>query len=76
MMNLGVDSAGAGLPRSDAGDHEKHGIVLIFDEVKTGLCVAAGGATEKFGVHAGHGDDGQGARRRTAVRRRSAAPKR
>ena len=24
--------------------------MLIFDEVKTGLCVAAGGATEKFGV--------------------------
>ncbi|GIW04989.1 MAG: hypothetical protein KatS3mg059_1609 [Thermomicrobiales bacterium] len=28
----------------------RHGIVLIFDEVKTGLCVAAGGAAEKFGV--------------------------
>ncbi|MCG2803385.1 MAG: aminotransferase class III-fold pyridoxal phosphate-dependent enzyme, partial [Cellulomonas sp.] len=28
----------------------KHGIVLIFDEVKTGLCIAAGGATERFGV--------------------------
>ncbi len=28
----------------------RHGIVLIFDEVKTGLCVAAGGATERFGV--------------------------
>src|SRR5947209_10181212 len=26
------------------------GVVLIFDEVKTGLTIAAGGATEKFGV--------------------------
>src|SRR5439155_8927141 len=26
------------------------GTVLVFDEVKTGLCVAAGGATERFGV--------------------------
>jgi glutamate-1-semialdehyde 2,1-aminomutase len=26
------------------------GVLLIFDEVKTGLCVAAGGATERFGV--------------------------
>ena len=28
----------------------RHGIVLIFDEVKTGLRIAAGGATERFGV--------------------------
>jgi glutamate-1-semialdehyde 2,1-aminomutase len=26
------------------------GVVLIFDEVKTGLAIAAGGAVEKFGV--------------------------
>src|SRR5437016_2191632 len=26
------------------------GIVLIFDEVKTGFTIAAGGATERFGV--------------------------
>jgi glutamate-1-semialdehyde 2,1-aminomutase len=25
-------------------------VLLIFDEVKTGLCIAAGGATERFGV--------------------------
>ncbi len=29
---------------------ERHDIVLIFDEVKTGLAIAAGGATERFGV--------------------------
>jgi glutamate-1-semialdehyde 2,1-aminomutase len=28
----------------------RRGIVLIFDEVKTGLCIAAGGATERWGV--------------------------
>ena len=28
----------------------RHGIVLIFDEVKTGLAIAAGGATERFCV--------------------------
>ena len=26
------------------------GVLLIFDEVKTGLCIAAGGGTERFGV--------------------------
>jgi len=28
----------------------KHDVVLIFDEVKTGICIAAGGAVERFGV--------------------------
>jgi glutamate-1-semialdehyde 2,1-aminomutase len=28
----------------------RHGVVLIFDEVKTGLAIAAGGAVERFGV--------------------------
>ena len=28
----------------------RHGVVLIFDEVKTGLTIAPGGATERFGV--------------------------
>ena len=28
----------------------RHGIILIFDEVKTGLTIAPGGATERFGV--------------------------
>jgi glutamate-1-semialdehyde 2,1-aminomutase len=29
---------------------QRHGIVLIFDEVKTGLTIAPGGATERWGV--------------------------
>jgi glutamate-1-semialdehyde 2,1-aminomutase len=29
-----------------------HGVKLIFDEVKTGCTIAAGGATERFGVRA------------------------
>jgi glutamate-1-semialdehyde 2,1-aminomutase len=29
---------------------DEHGIVLIFDEVKTGVVIAYGGATEHFGV--------------------------
>ena len=28
----------------------QHGVVLIFDEVKTGANIAAGGAIERFGV--------------------------
>jgi glutamate-1-semialdehyde 2,1-aminomutase len=28
----------------------RHGVVLIFDEVKTGCTIAAGGAVERFGV--------------------------
>jgi glutamate-1-semialdehyde 2,1-aminomutase len=28
----------------------REGVILIFDEVKTGLTIAAGGATERFGV--------------------------
>ena len=28
----------------------RHGVVLIFDEVKTGLCIGPGGATKRFGV--------------------------
>ena len=50
MMNLGVVLPEPGYLQAVRDLTRKHGIVLIFDEVKTGLCIAAGGATEKFGV--------------------------
>src|SRR4051812_15915034 len=50
MMNLGVVLPEEGYLEAVREITKKHGVVLIFDEVKTGLCVAAGGATERFGV--------------------------
>jgi glutamate-1-semialdehyde 2,1-aminomutase len=50
MMNLGVVLPEPGYLEGMRELTRKHGIVLIFDEVKTGLCIAAGGATERFGV--------------------------
>lgn len=50
MMNLGVVLPEPGYLQAVREITRRHGIVLIFDEVKTGLCVAPGGATEKFGV--------------------------
>ena len=49
-MNLGVVLPEPGYLEAVREITERHGIVLIFDEVKTGLCIAAGGATERFGV--------------------------
>jgi glutamate-1-semialdehyde 2,1-aminomutase len=50
MMNLGVVLPEAGYLEAVRELTREHGIVLIFDEVKTGLTIAAGGATERFGV--------------------------
>src|ERR687890_322083 len=50
MMNLGVVLPKAGYLEEVREITRRHGIVLIFDEVKTGLTIAAGGATEKWGV--------------------------
>jgi glutamate-1-semialdehyde 2,1-aminomutase len=50
MMNLGVVLPEPGYLEAVREITRRHGVVLIFDEVKTGLCVAPGGATEKFGV--------------------------
>jgi glutamate-1-semialdehyde 2,1-aminomutase len=50
MMNLGVVLPEPGYLEAVRDITARHGIVLIFDEVKTGLCIAAGGATERFGV--------------------------
>ena len=50
MMNLGVVLPEEGYLEEVREITHRHGIVLIFDEVKTGLAIAAGGATERFGV--------------------------
>ncbi len=50
MMNLGVVLPEPGYLEAVREITTRHGIVLIFDEVKTGICIAPGGATEKYGV--------------------------
>ena len=50
MMNLGVVLPEPGYLEAVRELTKRLGVLLIFDEVKTGLCVAAGGATERFGV--------------------------
>jgi glutamate-1-semialdehyde 2,1-aminomutase len=50
LMNLGVVLPEEGYLDDVRALTRERGIVLIFDEVKTGLCIAAGGATERFGV--------------------------
>jgi glutamate-1-semialdehyde 2,1-aminomutase len=50
MMNLGIVLPEPGYLEAVRDITRRHGIVLIFDEVKTGLCIAAGGAVERFGV--------------------------
>jgi glutamate-1-semialdehyde 2,1-aminomutase len=50
MMNLGVVLPEEGYLQEVRDLTARHDIVLIFDEVKTGLAIAAGGATERFGV--------------------------
>ena len=50
MMNLGIVLPQPGYLEAVRELTRRHGVVLIFDEVKTGLAMAAGGATERFGV--------------------------
>jgi glutamate-1-semialdehyde 2,1-aminomutase len=50
MMNLGIVLPEPGYLEAVREITQRHGIVLIFDEVKTGLCIAPGGATERWGV--------------------------
>jgi len=50
MMNLGVVLPQPGYLEAVREITRRHGIVLIFDEVKTGLTIAPGGATERWGV--------------------------
>jgi glutamate-1-semialdehyde 2,1-aminomutase len=50
MMNIGVVLPEPGYLEAVRQETKKRGVLLIFDEVKTGLTVAPGGATERFGV--------------------------
>jgi glutamate-1-semialdehyde 2,1-aminomutase len=50
MMNLGVILPEPGFLEGLRELTRERGIVWIVDEVKTGLTVAAGGATERFGI--------------------------
>jgi glutamate-1-semialdehyde 2,1-aminomutase len=50
MMNLGVVLPEPGYLEAVREITRQHDVVLIFDEVKTGLAIAAGGATERFGI--------------------------
>ena len=50
MMNLGIIPPEPGYLEAVRVLTKRKGIVLIFDEVKTGFTIAAGGATERFGV--------------------------
>ncbi|MEO8634645.1 MAG: aspartate aminotransferase family protein [Gemmatimonadales bacterium] len=50
MMNLGIVLPQPGYLQQVRELCTRHGVVLIFDEVKTGFTIARGGATERFGV--------------------------
>ncbi len=50
MMNITIVAPRPGYLERVRELTARHGVVLVFDEVKTGATVAAGGATERFGV--------------------------
>ena len=50
MMNIGIVLPQEGYLQKVRELCTKHGVVLIFDEVKSGVTIAPGGATEYFGV--------------------------
>jgi glutamate-1-semialdehyde 2,1-aminomutase len=50
MMNVGIVLPDQGYLGRVKEIAHRHGALLIFDEVKTGVTIAPGGATERFGV--------------------------
>ena len=50
MMNVGIVLPDEGYLLGVKELAHRNGALLIFDEVKTGVTIAAGGATERFGV--------------------------
>ena len=50
MMNIGIVVPEQGYLESVRELCTRHGVVLIFDEVKSGATIAPGGAIERFGV--------------------------
>jgi len=50
MMNIGIALPQPGYLERVRELCTAHGVVLIFDEVKSGATIAEGGATERFGV--------------------------
>src|SRR5450631_3692324 len=50
MMNIGFVLPDDGYLAGVVETAHRHGAVAIFDEVKTGVTIAPGGATERFGV--------------------------
>jgi glutamate-1-semialdehyde 2,1-aminomutase len=50
MMNIGIVLPEPGYLEAVRDLCSRHGVVLIFDEVKSGATIAPGGAVERFGV--------------------------
>jgi glutamate-1-semialdehyde 2,1-aminomutase len=50
MMNIGICEPEPGYLQGLKDLLHEHGALLIFDEVKSGATIAAGGATERYGV--------------------------
>src|SRR4051795_11509054 len=50
MMNITIVAPKPGYLERLRELTARHGVVLVFDEVKTGFTIAAGGAVERFGV--------------------------
>ena len=50
MMNIGFVLPDPGYLEGVVETAHRHGALAIFDEVKTGVTIAPGGATERFGV--------------------------